>query len=147
MTNTGADMHTITLEKGLATFLDGLHGKNRSSATIRAYQTDAQFIGVCSSVETCSRRGRQRQRQRGKGLQGRCRGAESVSPCTRDCVHGEQSPENYVPTRGVGSIWSCVQGHAARVPAQCSPVNGWTHTWRDTKAVVGCDAFPCYKLL
>src|SRR6266566_3316528 len=45
MTNTGADMHTITLEKGLATFLDGLHGKNRSSATIRAYQTDiAQFI-------------------------------------------------------------------------------------------------------
>ena len=45
MTNTGAGMHTITLEKGLATFLDGLHGKNRSSATIRAYQTDiAQFI-------------------------------------------------------------------------------------------------------
>src|SRR5215475_5355799 len=45
MTNTGADMHTITLEKGLATFLDGLHGKNRSSATIRAYQTDiSQFI-------------------------------------------------------------------------------------------------------
>ena len=38
-------MHTITLEKGLATFLDGLHGKNRSSATIRAYQTDiSQFI-------------------------------------------------------------------------------------------------------
>ena len=38
-------MHTITLEKGLATFLDGLHGKNRSTATIRAYQTDiAQFI-------------------------------------------------------------------------------------------------------
>jgi hypothetical protein len=26
-------MHTITLEKGLATFLDGLHGKNRSTAT------------------------------------------------------------------------------------------------------------------
>src|SRR5262249_41046954 len=45
MTNTGADMHIITLEKGLATFLDGLHGKNRSTATIRAYQTDiAQFI-------------------------------------------------------------------------------------------------------
>src|SRR5262249_8955140 len=42
MTNTGADMHTITLEKGLATFLDSLHGKNRSSATIRAYQTDIQ---------------------------------------------------------------------------------------------------------
>jgi hypothetical protein len=50
MTNTGADMHTITLEKGLALFLDGLHGKNRSSATIRAYQTDIQqwrcFRGV-----------------------------------------------------------------------------------------------------
>src|ERR671926_33241 len=45
MTNTGADMHTITLEKGLATFLNGLSGKNRSAATIRAYQTDiAQFI-------------------------------------------------------------------------------------------------------
>jgi site-specific recombinase XerD len=45
MTNTGADMHIITLEKGLAKFLDALAGKNRSSATIRAYQTDiAQFI-------------------------------------------------------------------------------------------------------
>jgi site-specific recombinase XerD len=45
MTNTGADMHTITLEKGLATFLNALSGKNRSSATVRAYQTDiAQFI-------------------------------------------------------------------------------------------------------
>lgn len=38
-------MHTITLEKGLTTFLNTLSGKNRSSATIRAYQTDiAQFI-------------------------------------------------------------------------------------------------------
>ena len=38
-------MHTMTLEKGLATFLDCLNGKNRSSATIRAYQTDiSQFI-------------------------------------------------------------------------------------------------------
>ena len=38
-------MHTITLEKGLATFLNALAGKNRSAATIRAYQTDiAQFI-------------------------------------------------------------------------------------------------------
>jgi site-specific recombinase XerD len=45
MRQTGADMHTITLEKGLAIFLDGLHGKNRSSATIRAYSSDiAQFI-------------------------------------------------------------------------------------------------------
>src|ERR671932_1788656 len=45
MTQTGADMHTMTLEKGLATFLSTLTGKNRSSATIRAYQTDiAQFI-------------------------------------------------------------------------------------------------------
>src|ERR671938_2198110 len=45
MTQTGADMHTMTLEKGLATFLDALAGKNRSQATIRAYQTDiAQFI-------------------------------------------------------------------------------------------------------
>src|SRR2546430_1702585 len=45
MRETGADMHTMTLEKGLATFLDGLHGKNRSGATIRAYASDiSQFI-------------------------------------------------------------------------------------------------------
>src|SRR6516165_3906410 len=45
MTHTGADMHTMTLEKGLATFLNALSGKNRSTATIRAYQTDiSQFI-------------------------------------------------------------------------------------------------------
>src|ERR687884_333817 len=45
MTHTGADMHTMTLEKGLATFLNALSGKNRSGATIRAYQTDiSQFI-------------------------------------------------------------------------------------------------------
>src|SRR5918912_904587 len=45
MTETGADMHTITLEKGLATFLNTLTGKNRSGATIRAYATDiSQFI-------------------------------------------------------------------------------------------------------
>ena len=38
-------MRTITLEKGLATFLNVLTGKNRSAATIRAYATDiAQFI-------------------------------------------------------------------------------------------------------
>jgi integrase family protein with SAM-like domain len=36
---------SITLEKGLAVFLDALAGKNRSAATIRAYQTDLlQFI-------------------------------------------------------------------------------------------------------
>src|SRR4029450_4619440 len=45
MINTGVDMHTITLEKGLATFLNALTGKNRSSATIRAYSSDiSQFI-------------------------------------------------------------------------------------------------------
>jgi site-specific recombinase XerD len=45
MTNTGADMRTITLETGLATFLNALTGKNRSGATIRAYASDiAQFI-------------------------------------------------------------------------------------------------------
>src|SRR5918911_1454531 len=42
MTTTGGEMHTITLEKGLARFLDGLSGKNRSGATIRAYATDIQ---------------------------------------------------------------------------------------------------------
>src|ERR687883_1698057 len=40
MTQTGADMHTITLEQGLERFLDSLAGKNRSAATVRAYQTD-----------------------------------------------------------------------------------------------------------
>jgi site-specific recombinase XerD len=45
MRETGADMRTITLEKGLATFLNTLSGKNRSAATIRAYATDiTQFI-------------------------------------------------------------------------------------------------------
>src|SRR5262249_1168398 len=45
MIETGADMRTITLEKGLSTFLNALSGKNRSAATIRAYQTDiSQFI-------------------------------------------------------------------------------------------------------
>jgi integrase/recombinase XerC len=45
MTHTRAAMHTMTLEKGLATFLNALSGKNRSGATLRAYQTDiAQFI-------------------------------------------------------------------------------------------------------
>ena len=45
MRDTGADKHTMTLEKGLATFINALSGKNRSAATIRAYQTDiSQFI-------------------------------------------------------------------------------------------------------
>jgi len=35
-------MRIITLEKGLATFPNWLHGKNRSAATIRAYRTDIQ---------------------------------------------------------------------------------------------------------
>jgi integrase/recombinase XerC len=35
-------MHTITLEKALAVFINALSGKNRSQATIRAYQTDIQ---------------------------------------------------------------------------------------------------------
>src|SRR5437764_13758827 len=45
MTETGAHMHTRTLEKGLATFLDGLSRKNRSGATMRGYASDIyQFI-------------------------------------------------------------------------------------------------------
>src|ERR671933_266102 len=45
MTQEGTPLQHITLEKGLATFLNTLSGKNRSGATIRAYQTDiAQFI-------------------------------------------------------------------------------------------------------
>jgi len=32
----------MTLEKGLAAFLDAMLGKNRSSATLRAYRTDIQ---------------------------------------------------------------------------------------------------------
>ena len=35
----------MTLEKGLAAFLDALLGKNRSTATLRAYRTDVrQFL-------------------------------------------------------------------------------------------------------
>ena len=35
----------MTLEKGLAAFLDAMLGKNRSAATLRAYKTDVlQFL-------------------------------------------------------------------------------------------------------
>jgi site-specific recombinase XerD len=45
MTHIRAGTSPITLEKALALFLDSLSGKNRSQATIRAYQTDlSQFI-------------------------------------------------------------------------------------------------------
>jgi integrase/recombinase XerC len=45
MTQTRADTPAITLEKALAIFVDSLSGKNRSQATIRAYQTDlSQFL-------------------------------------------------------------------------------------------------------
>jgi integrase/recombinase XerC len=43
--NTDTQGGTMTLEKGLAAFLDAMLGKNRSSATLRAYRTDIlQFI-------------------------------------------------------------------------------------------------------
>src|SRR5262245_29235905 len=46
MTNrTDTQGGAMTLEKGLAAFLDAMLGKNRSAATVRAYRTDArQFI-------------------------------------------------------------------------------------------------------
>jgi site-specific recombinase XerD len=45
MTNTTPEGATMSLEKGLAAFLDCLAGKNRSRATLRAYKTDVlQFI-------------------------------------------------------------------------------------------------------
>jgi site-specific recombinase XerD len=45
MTQEGTPLQHITLEKGLATFLNALAGKNRSAATIRAYACDiSQFI-------------------------------------------------------------------------------------------------------
>src|SRR5256886_7173361 len=46
MTNrTDTEGGAMTLEKGLAAFLDTMLGKNRSSATLRAYRTDVlQFI-------------------------------------------------------------------------------------------------------
>ena len=40
-------MHTITLEKGLAIFLDSLVGMNRSAATVRAYHSDIQQFLSC----------------------------------------------------------------------------------------------------
>ncbi len=43
--NTDKQGATMTLEKGLAAFLDAMLGKNRSAATLRAYKTDVlQFI-------------------------------------------------------------------------------------------------------
>jgi site-specific recombinase XerD len=51
MTQTRAGTLPITLEKGLAVFLDALAGKNRSAATIRAYQTDLlQFIRFLHNI-------------------------------------------------------------------------------------------------
>src|SRR2546425_278765 len=46
MTNrTDTEGGTMTLEKGLAAFLDAMLGRNRSTATLRAYRTDVlQFI-------------------------------------------------------------------------------------------------------
>ncbi len=45
MSETRAGQQPLTLEKGVAIFLDGLSGKNRSQATIRAYHTDLlQFL-------------------------------------------------------------------------------------------------------
>src|SRR5262249_2285910 len=46
MTNrTNTQGGAMTLEKGLAAFLDAMLGKNRSSATLRAYRTDVlQFM-------------------------------------------------------------------------------------------------------
>jgi len=41
----------MTLEKGLAAFLDAMLGKNRSQTTLRAYRTDVlQFITFLNST-------------------------------------------------------------------------------------------------
>jgi site-specific recombinase XerD len=57
MTQEGSDMQQITLEKGLTLFLDGLSGKNRSGATVRAYQADIlQFLAFlhANNVSICT---------------------------------------------------------------------------------------------
>src|SRR5437588_7019094 len=47
----GDTQQSMTLEKGLAVFLNALSGKNRSQATIRAYATDIQqFIVFLHSI-------------------------------------------------------------------------------------------------
>jgi site-specific recombinase XerD len=48
----------MTLENGLAAFLDAMLGKNRSSATLRAYRTDVlQFITFLHpTLSRCSTR-------------------------------------------------------------------------------------------
>ena len=47
----------MTLEKGLAAFLDAMLGKNRSAATLRAYKTDVlQFIRVSPREQCCYHR-------------------------------------------------------------------------------------------
>src|SRR5437016_2928008 len=46
------DNQIITLEKGLVFFIDSLAGKNRSAATIRAYNTDVlQFIAFLHETD------------------------------------------------------------------------------------------------
>jgi site-specific recombinase XerC len=52
MTNTIHEGATMSLEKGLAAFLDCLAGKNRSRATLRAYKADIlQFITFLTETD------------------------------------------------------------------------------------------------
>jgi site-specific recombinase XerD len=52
MTNTIHEGATMSLEKGLAAFVDGLAGKNRSRATLRAYKADVlQFITFLTETD------------------------------------------------------------------------------------------------
>src|SRR6266571_1606541 len=51
--NTDKQRATMTLEKGLAAFLDAMLGKNRSAATLRAYRTDVlQFLAFLTEQRT-----------------------------------------------------------------------------------------------
>jgi integrase/recombinase XerC len=52
MTNTTPEGATMSLEKGLAAFVDCLAGKNRSRATLRAYKADIlQFITFLTETD------------------------------------------------------------------------------------------------
>jgi site-specific recombinase XerD len=43
----------MTLEKGLAAFVDAMLGKNRSAGTLRAYRTDIRQFSRWREIRNC----------------------------------------------------------------------------------------------
>ena len=53
MTDTGGDMRTITLEKGLAKFIKALSGQKQEQRTVRAYQQISLSLSRFCMQITC----------------------------------------------------------------------------------------------